>query len=393
MMTAKFRLGIAVFLAGLALASAPARAQEQPPQPANSTADDTVGPRELQDFNLQGTVTRRAEPQPSLPPPTPRAPASRPETGSAPVPPVRAPAAATPRRPPSPEVRTAERPSPGEPKAATPAPTAPPAVTVELPPVTDLPVDSPVRSRPPIPANGIPLPWLLASAALLAGAGIYLFRQRKRAALAGGVDLDSGDSAAVPVREPRPAPVPLVPTRPPVAPRPDPVGVVSTRLRPWLELSFHPTRCTIDDDNVTIEFELALLNSGSSPAREILVEASYFNAGSEHDQALRQFYANPVAVGERAMSLPPLKKMVIRNRIVTPRDQVREYEAGGRKLFVPLVGFNALYRWANGEGQTSAAFIVGRTTDDEKLAPFRLEMSGREFRTLGQRPLPETLRQ
>ena len=93
------------------------------------------------------------------------------------------------------------------------------------------------------------------------------------------------------------------------------------------------------------------------------------------------------------MSLGPLKKMVIATQVVTPRAQVREYEAGGRKVFVPLIGFNALYRWANGEGQTSASFILGRATSGEKLAPFRLDMVDKEFHTLGQRPLPTALRQ
>ncbi|MEO7564375.1 MAG: hypothetical protein ABIR63_01525 [Sphingomicrobium sp.] len=391
-MTAKFRSGIAILLAGLVLAAAPVRAQEQPQQPATSTTNDSVGPRELQDFNLQGTITRRAEPLPSPPPPTTRAPTDRPATGPAPSPLVPAPAA-TPSRTLKPEFRSAERTARNRPEPAIPELAASSPVPVELPPVVDLPVPSGVRSPPPPSANNIPWPWLMAAAALLGGAGIYLFRQRQRVALAGGVGPDSGDAATVSVPEPRPAPLPLVPPRSPVAPRPDPVGVVSTRLRPWLELSFQPTRCTIDYNNVTIEFELALLNSGSSPAREILVEASYFNAGAEQGEALQQFYANPVAAGERAVSLPPLKTMVIRNRIVTPREQVREYEVGGRKLFVPLVGFNALYRWANGEGQTSAAFILGRATDGEKLAPFRLDMAGREFRTLGQRPLSEALRQ
>ena len=70
--------------------------------------------------------------------------------------------------------------------------------------------------------------------------------------------------------------------------------------------------------------------------------------------------------------------------------------AGGISLasyvFVPLIGFNALYRWATGEGQTSASFILGRKTGGEKLAPFRLDMIDREFRALDKRPLPAALR-
>src|SRR4249919_1132642 len=69
-MRAVLRLTMAMFAAGLALGPSPAHAQS-PAQPATNTpATDTIGPRELQGFNLNGTVTRPAE--------TPPAPARRP---------------------------------------------------------------------------------------------------------------------------------------------------------------------------------------------------------------------------------------------------------------------------------------------------------------------------
>ena len=42
--------------------------QDEPPAETNNSSSDQVGPRDLQDFNLQGTVTRPAEqptPEPS----------------------------------------------------------------------------------------------------------------------------------------------------------------------------------------------------------------------------------------------------------------------------------------------------------------------------------------
>ena len=143
---------------------------------------------------------------------------------------------------------------------------------------------------------------------------------------------------------------------------------------------------------MVIEFELGLYNSGNSPARAILVEASYFNAGPDQEQRIEQFYHHPVGEGGRATSLGPLKRMVIRNRLVTPRNQVLEYEVDGRKLFVPLIGFNALYRWGNGEGQTSASFMLGRKTGGDKMAPLRLDMGDRQFHGLGEQPLPVAVR-
>ena len=70
-----------------------------------------------------------------------------------------------------------------------------------------------------------------------------------------------------------------------------------------------------------------------------------------------------------------------------PIDQLRSFEAQGRKLFVPLVGFNVLFRSGSGEGQASASFLVGRGNErDEKLAPFRLDLGPRIFRGLSARP-------
>ena len=406
-MTAKIRLAMAMLVAGLSLGAAPARAQDAvAPPPETNTTDQTVGPRELQNFNLEGTVTRRAEPPP--PATNPAAPATRPRptppaTESA-AQPARPSADATPTRRTSeasaasaePEERSApER----RPSAANALPSS--SITAALPPVGDSPSGTTFDTNPvsapaiPAPTNNIPLPWLLAAGLLLAGAGAYFWRHRRRGALAGADD-DAYVTAPEAFLEPAPQPAqPLqrAAPKPDPAPRPDPIGIVSTRLRPWLEIAFKPTKCTIDDENVTFEFELGLFNSGSTPARAILVEASYFNAGDDQDKAIEQFYANPVGEGGRAVSLGPLKQMIIATKVVTPRAQVREYEAGGRKVFVPLIGFNALYRWSSGEGQTSASFILGRATSGEKLAPFRLDMETREFHTLGQRPLPVALRQ
>jgi len=66
-------------------------------------------------------------------------------------------------------------------------------------------------------------------------------------------------------------------------------------------------------------------------------------------------------------------------------DQLRQFEVGGKRIFVPLVGFNALYRWSGGEGQTSASYLVGRDNQTERMAPIRLDLGPRVFRGLGAR--------
>ena len=53
-------------------------------------------------------------------------------------------------------------------------------------------------------------------------------------------------------------------------------------------MGFHPLRCVLDDERVTVEFEIELFNSGSVPARAVLVEASLFNAGPDAGSADRR---------------------------------------------------------------------------------------------------------
>jgi hypothetical protein len=230
------------------------------------------------------------------------------------------------------------------------------------------------------------LPWLLAALVLALGAIYYAWRQRSRAYYAGVGELERFVPAEPPVR-PEPlsrAPVPTEPAAPPPPP-PAPMGVVSTRLRPWLDLDFQPGRCVITDDQATIEFSLSVLNSGSSPARDVLIEACMFNAGPVQDQQIAAFFENPVAKGERLPQIPPLKKVTLKSAVTLPRDQVVEFEVAGRKLFVPLIGFSALYRWGSGEGQTSMSYLTGLDTKSEKMGPFRLDLGPRIFRTLAAR--------
>ena len=102
-----------------------------------------------------------------------------------------------------------------------------------------------------------------------------------------------------------PQPLPRAPAPPPPAPPPQPApprragpsGIVSTRLRPWLEIGFSPGRCVVEENGATIQFDVEVYNSGNAPARDVLVEASMFNAGPEQDQEIGAFFAHPVAQG------------------------------------------------------------------------------------------------
>jgi hypothetical protein len=236
-------------------------------------------------------------------------------------------------------------------------------------------------------------PWLLAALAVAAAAALLFWRNRSRAAFAGGpqIDLFSPPAPVPPQTRPRPAPAPPVGTAQP-APQPSPSGIVSSSLRPWIEIGMQPLRCIVTDETVTIEFELDLFNSGSAPARGVFAEAVVINAGATQDQELASFFARAVGEGERIDVIHPLKRLTFTTQVVTPREHVRPMEMGGRQVFVPLVAFNAVYRWGSKEGRTSLSYLVGRQGTGEKLAPFRLDLGPRVFRGLGIRPLPAAVR-
>jgi len=231
------------------------------------------------------------------------------------------------------------------------------------------------------------------------------WRNRSRAAFAGGPQIDMFSAP-----ETSPAPTPGAPRRPAPAAAPTqspapapakpqartssviPGGIVSTGLRPWLEITIQPLRCVVEETQIRFEFEIDLFNSGNAPARAVLVEATVFNAGPTQDQVMSAFFARPASEGERIAALPPLQRMTLRNQVVAPRENIQTLEIGGRQVFVPLIAFNALYHWGGGEGQTSASYLLGRDTKGAKLAPFRLDLGPRIFRGIGARLLPAGVR-
>jgi hypothetical protein len=393
-MTARLRIIVAASACLLA-AGSPAVAQDAAQQQTTPPArNGLVGPPQLSNFSLNGTVTRAAPaPAPVRTQPAQKAPArqqssapaaqparqpqhvanttaSPPRTAAA----IRAPAEVRPQTQRSAPAAVEAKPSASAPAAAQ---------SADLPP-------APVDVRSGVPSHNLPiLPWIVAALVAAAAAGwLFWFRNRPRESFAG---LSSFD--LVPASEPAPEPLaqPLtVPAQPKIAqpspaPTAPPAGVVSTRLRPWLEIEFRPDRAVVDDNRAAIAFEIFVSNSGTVPARDVLLEASLFNAGPMQDQQIQLFFDNPVAKGDRVPVIPPRQKINVNTAVFLARDQVQPIEIDGRPLFVPMIAFNALYRWSGGEGQTSASYLVGKETSGEKLAPFRLDLGPRVFRGLDAR--------
>ena len=384
-------VALAVFVA------VPSHAQDQatnaasppPPTLAAPPTEGAVGPAQLRDFSINGTVTRRADPAPTAARPAPNtAPA---EAAASRAQPTTQPATAT--RNERPSVATAQRsgaapatPTVGQSSDFNFTPSAQPTQPASFPQQT-------IDPNAPVPivdtgTHGSVLsywPWVLALLAAV-GAALWYFRRQRPGgyAFAGaGADTSAFDFSP-PAAPPRAAPKPLpAPPKPAPAPTPPvaPQGIISTRLRPWLEIEFQPQAAIIDAEKGSIQFEVVIFNSGSAPARDVLVEAAMFNAGTDQDQVLGAFFQRPNAEGE-GTTIPPLQRMNFRSIVSMPRDQLRIFEVEKRPLFVPLVGFNARYRWSSGTGQTSASFIVGRNGSGEKMAPFLIEKDAKTYRGL-----------
>jgi hypothetical protein len=390
-------------------ADAPVDVTAAPPATA-----ETVGPSQLRDFNLNGTVTRAAD-RPSAvssapaerPAASPARPAQQPEAANVPA----ANIART-----SPSSGSAAVPNPGRSAVAEAdiasdevTPSTPASVATDLGPEPAL-VPAPVTGLDDSPAEPATShwPWIAVLLAALGGAAFfYLSRQRRerygdpgRMAFA-GLAPDPGAepipfpparprAAPTPKAEPRPAPGPSPSPRSPApkpAPAPAPAGdglIVSTRLKPRIDVDFVPDRVVVTDQEVLLQFDVIVANGGSAPARDVLVEARLVAAHAQQDQEIGTFFQNPVGKGDRIPAIQPLGRLALKSAVRLPLDQLHAFEVEGRKLFVPLVAFNILF---NGSEQTSASFLVGRGgSEDEKLAPFRLDLGPRIFRGLAARP-------
>lgn len=389
----------------LLLSSAPLGAQETA-APANSAAN-AVGPAQLRNFSLEGTVIRRSEEpaapaQPAPERPRQRAPADAPAQGQqSPGQRQQAPSAAERQEAPRESAAAAEPEAPsGQPRPSEyPTGDLPPPSPADplfspapvIPGAAELAADS--DSEPltgsALPEEGLPmLPWLLAVLLFGGAAAYFIRRQRSPLALAGPAGVSELVAPEPAPARPRPAPPPARGS----APAAKPVGLVTTSLPPALELQFAPARLVFAADSATIEFDLVVVNSGSGPARDLIMEVAMVNAGPDQDQLLAGFFDRPPAGTDNPVAVPPLKQVPFRSAVTMPRAQLRELLVGGRTVFVPIVALKARYRWGGGDEQLSSSFLVGRKTKGDKLAPFTLDQWPRTFSGLGARRLEPGVR-
>ena len=402
----------------LALA-VPANAQDSPARQGPPDENSTIGPRELKRFELPGSRSNPAyqlpEPQIQAPPPPPAEvrvepapPSPAADTAPAPAPSVqqeRAPAAqasAVPRQPaPSTSQPREARPVADAAPAggAAPAPAANRAGTAPSyePPAPDAAgPEAPAVREPAPPSTGFSWSYLLfALLGFLLAIGVMRLLGR-RAKAEEPLELVYRAADQHPEPRPAPAPPPRPAPQPQRAPRPDFTDVatgdvVGIQIRPWLQLDFKPDRAAATLTEAAVQYELAISNVGNADARNIRVEARMFNAGAEQDKEIKAFFASPVddSRSARVLAIPARKGARLRNVVAMPKENVREINVQGRRLFIPLVAFNVVYEWGDGKsGQTSMSYLVGREPDvpSDKMGAFRLDLGPRVYRSVGQRP-------
>lgn len=366
-----FLAGSAILLPATALAQ-----QAEQPQPAPAQ----IGPPQLRDFQLTPRQRLVTQPQPTPQPQAQQPSATPPPAAQRPT--VQRQPSAEPPRATAPVQRTpAPAPSAQPTDAPQSAPIAPPPAT-ELPLETaplpaapaDAPAAAPVESAAPSevapePAEtGLPL-WLLLLGGLGLGIGAYaLFRRRAGRTLA----LPSPEMAAAGPAAPR-------------GPRPDPVP------RAWIEVELKPERTMADPAESVVEFEMTIRNTGGSTAKNIQMQAKLICSTPEQDQEITAFQR--LKPGEhRTLDIPEIPaggEVVLKGRVDAKEDNLKAMRVDQRLLFVPLVAVNAFYDWGTvRKGQTSKSFLIGRERTDSpsKMAPFRLDLGPRVYRTLGMRP-------
>ncbi|MEN2747486.1 hypothetical protein [Sphingomonas sp. T9W2] len=355
----QFQLLCAAVVASLAM---PAAAQQTNPGGSIPIYDITpqVAPTPV------ATSTPIATPTPT---PTPRAtPAPRPTV--TPTPPAQ-----RPRVTPSPT----STPSPAPVARPTPAPAPTPEATYVGPQVlptaeptaTPEPAVAPTATPEAAPVQaGDALPWWLwfLGGIAVAAAAAFLFTRLRRKPPAAIEEI--APVAPVPVRPVEPV-APPPPPRPVTAPPPPPPPApVAPNPGPFLEFQLAPLRVGTEGERILLDFDLTVGNPAAMPVAEVRIATMLLTAHAEQDEAIATFFANDTKRGLDPFALGAGERRQLEATMTLPRVAVNIVTARDRPFFVPMIAIDARYRWEDGrESRTTAAFMVGPTAPQGKLAP------------------------
>ena len=395
---------------GLGCARALRRIRRSTPRPAPAhdrlaapASEDAVGPAQLRDFSINGTVTRRADDacdrclrslQPGLRPQQPRRspPARRPRATHA----VASRADATGYGAPS-SARAAA--------AAAPPTAATVRLQLRLPPTPAtcsvggaLRVRRRSRNRR-TPASPVAertrllrtWPWLLALLAAV-GAGALVFpAQRSGYAFAGaGGDASAFDFSPAPA-PPRAAPMPQpaacsaprrfrMPAPRARQARDRASGIVSTRLRPWLEIEFSPAGCDRRrrEGRDPVRGRRSSIPAARPPATCWSRRAVQRRPGP--GSGARRILRPAGWPGGDRTSIPPLQRMSFRStRHASARSAAPVRGRGPHAVRAAGRLQRPLSLEQRRRARRRRAIIVGRNANGEKMAPFRVDQGAEDL--------------
>ncbi len=337
-------------------------------------------------------------------------------------------------------------PQPQDDAPADTAPTPLPNVTPMIPqPATEA---SPVPGAIGAPPGGLPR-WLVVilAGALAGGAGWFLFRRRRDAAVEDQAEADAESSppqpmpalqperadplpatsavATVPVWRVagevatpavrRPLPVAAVPGPPPPAPPPArnadlPRGMITPRIPPLgrgsppspatplptprprangggLGFVLNAQRITVSMTQLMLEFELIAENHTDVAVATLDVATAMMTAHVDQDAQIARFFSERPDSPATALDVEAQMTRGLNGKLSMPLAQVNPVETGGRSYCVPIMMIDARYVWADGrEERKSVAFVMGKGAQDaNKLGPIFLDRGPAVTREVGAR--------
>ncbi|MET0370588.1 MAG: hypothetical protein ABW039_04330 [Sphingobium sp.] len=140
----------------------------------------------------------------------------------------------------------------------------------------------------------------------------------------------------------------------------------------------------------TIGYALVVENRGTIAAEEVIIRGLITGADASQQAVLAGFLAREAGVPIHALPMiAPGESHRLAGELRIAGGDIVPTQAGDRQLLVPLIGFDADYRWAGegtgGAGRTARAFVVGQEQDPptDRLSPLRLDLGPRQFRNPG----------
>lgn len=181
---------------------------------------------------------------------------------------------------------------------------------------------------------------------------------------------------------------------PAVMPRPEATPEAD---RPWLDMAIEVTQARYSMMGVTIAYTLHLHNRGDQPARDVMVRGVIGNAGAQQQAVLDAFFTGQDGLPlHSVIAIAPGATARLTGELRLSPDQIVPVAMGQRSLLIPLLAFDAAYRWGDdeqalGEGRTGRAFIAGQEQEPpaDRLAPFRLDQGPRQYRRAAARAVAE----